>query len=145
MTRILLFLILISSNAHAYETTFEVDFSRCGNKDCYAIFQKKILVDKDLEILFWSDVVDPQAKGYPRFYPLFNILNRTQASMGLHIEVELQDGHKVTLGSSAMDTEIIPQSKTNNQQDIYRSINAIELPNGNYYKAKYVRLKVVPK
>ena len=119
MRYILIFLTIFSSTAYGYESTIEIDFSQCGKKNCYAIFQKNIVVAKDLEVLFWSDVADPFHKGYPMFYPLFNIFNRTQATMNLHIEVELQDIHKTSLGSRTIDTEVIPHSKIKSQYDIY--------------------------
>jgi len=145
MRYLLVLLFLLSSTAYAYETTVEINLSQCGKKECFAIFQKNIVVNKDLEVLFWSDVADPFFKGHPKFYPLLNIFNHTRATMNLHIEVELQDIHKASLGSSSMDTEIIPHSKIKSQYDIYRSINAIDMPNGISDKAKYVRLSVAIK
>lgn len=142
MKFILILLLLVVNPAYSFETSIEIDVSKCAKESCFKVFSEKLKIHDNLEILFWADTIDTFKKGYPSFYAMFNIINRTQEPVKLHILIDVQDANKLSLGKRVIETIVIPHTDMKSQYDIYRTINAIDLVDQGHIKARYVHLRI---
>ncbi|VAW96552.1 hypothetical protein MNBD_GAMMA21-1048 [hydrothermal vent metagenome] len=139
---LLMLFIFVATPSCGYEISIEVDIKKCAADGCFTVFKKNLKISEDLEVLFWADVLKTSQQGSPNLFTMLNVFNRKKDAINLTIEVEVLDENKVSLGKQYIDTEVIPYKEKKNQYDIYKSISAIGLPDGNHIKAKYVILRI---
>ena len=143
MKYLILCLVLLTSPVFAYETEIEIDISSCGEKDCFNMKLKEFQVSERVEIHFWADCLETFNSGYPKFYPMFNIFNRTGSPVKYDISVELKNINRETLAHGSVTAETIPYKVNTDPYDIYKAIHAIHLPKGIHKEIKYIKLVIL--
>ena len=127
----------------SYEKEIEIDISSCGEKDCFDIKLGEFQVSKMVEIHFWADCLETFNSGYPKFYPMFYIYNRTGSPVKHYISVELHNSNREKLAHGSITTETVPYNANVDPYDIWKKISAIHLPKGIHKEIKYIKLVIL--
>lgn len=143
MKSLILCLLLFASPVFAYETTIEIDISSCFEKECFNMKLKEFHLSEMVEIHFWADCLETFNSGYPKFYPMFNIFNRTASSVKHDISVELQNSNREILADGSNTVETVPYKANTDPYDIYKAILAIPLTKGIHKEIKYIKLIIL--